>query len=84
MLKKADFFIKILQLDIVTFFNDFLVPQNIRVHHLGHLLIQLRHLLRVNILGHISTFKEAFDATHLLNNLEKTFNILVKLLFNLN
>ena len=32
--------------------------EHVRVHHLGHLLVELRHLLRVDVLGHVAALEQ--------------------------
>jgi hypothetical protein len=38
---------------------------------LSYLLIELSHLLRVDVLAHVAALEEALDAAHLFDNLKK-------------
>jgi hypothetical protein len=53
---------------------------------LSYLLIELSHLLRVDVLAHVAALEEALDAAHLFDNLKKkvlkTLCFKKKFLFN--
>ena len=45
--------------------------EHARVHHLGHLLVELAHLRRVDVLRHVTALEEALDAAHLFHHLRE-------------
>ena len=45
--------------------------QHTRVHHFGHLLVELGHLRGVDVLRHVAALEEALDAAHLLHHLRE-------------